>query len=111
MIGEVIDRARVRMDSTVNKWMDNYNDADGGQLAPSIRGTAWHAFNSVTQHLDHQFDHSDDRAESNLMGSVARMKNIAFRLAFQSFGERKPLILESASTIRRSTRTQEFALA
>ena len=99
------------MDSTMNTWMANFNDADGGRLAPSIRGTAWHAFNSVTQHLDHQFDHSDDRAESNLMGSVAGMKTIAFKLAFQSLDEWEPLFKGSVCTIRRSTRPQELALA
>jgi len=53
---------------------------------PSIRGTWWALFNSVTQHIDHETkfkgdDARDNKFEGLLVGKLADLKSDALRLA------------------------------
>lgn len=67
--------------------------SDGPQMVPSIRGTAWAAFNSVTQVVDHQSLYrargtdgpAENRMISTVFGSNAALKRSALDLAVSAF--------------------------
>ena len=65
------DRAENRMRRTIDQWMQNYEDHDGGEASSRVYGTAWHALNSVTRWVNHQRPRVSDRVESNLIGGGA----------------------------------------
>src|SRR4051812_15284022 len=62
-----------------------------GQDIPEVRGTAWAAFNSVTEYVDHwrssrgsdSFDRASRRLESSWFGSGAKLKTRAWNLALE----------------------------
>ena len=66
---------------------------DDPQMVPSIRGTAWAAFNAVTQVVDHQSVYrargtdgpAENRMISTMLGGNARLKRSAMDLAMASF--------------------------
>jgi len=68
---------------------------DGPQLVPSIRGTAWAAWNAVTQVVDHQSIYrargTDSPAENRMLSTVfggnAELKRSALELAMSAFTE------------------------
>ena len=66
---------------------------DGPQNLPGVRGTAWAAFNAVTQHVDHNSSYHgknnpetwrENRMDSLLMGANARFKQSALNLLVQA---------------------------
>ena len=71
---EQAERAAGKMGTTIGAWKRNFDGRDGGGLAPSIAGTRWHAFNSVTQWCDHARPSRADRMESNLLGACSDVK-------------------------------------
>lgn len=64
----------------------------------SMAGTAWAAYNALTEAIDHQFtklangEKSQKRMESALFGTFARKKGKAFELALNSYDY--PMLLE-----------------
>jgi len=66
---------------------------DGPQMVPSIQGTAWAAFNAVTQVVDHRSVYrargmggsAENRMISTMLGGNARLKKSAMDLAMASF--------------------------
>ena len=67
--------------------------SDGPQMVPSIRGTAWAAWNAVTQVVDHQSLYrargtdspAENRMISTVFGGNAALKRSALKLAVSAF--------------------------
>lgn len=52
------------------------------ELVPAMRGTAWQAYNAVTQYLTHDYGRSDDsRVQSQWFGETSRINSDALNLA------------------------------
>lgn len=71
-----------RTENTINSIVLNLHNDKNYELVPAIRGTAWQAYNAVTQYLTHDYGRNDEnRLDANLFG-VAAQKNIeAFNVA------------------------------
>lgn len=52
-----------------------------GTNLPGVKGTAWGAYNAVVEYVDHKRGGDEDRANSLLFGSGAKIKQRAFELA------------------------------
>jgi len=67
---------------------------DGPQNLPGVRGTAWAAFNAMTQYIDHEKGYkgkntdakAESRMNSTLFGSNSRMKHSALNLVNEVVG-------------------------
>jgi len=84
---KVIARRIARRDQILDTWSENMeNDR---QSLDGIRGTAWAAYNAVSEWHDHErgrfgaVTESDGRAHSNLFGVSDAHKRIAFSTALQ----------------------------
>lgn len=79
--------------NTVKSNLDNTTNKVG-----TMAGTAWAAYNALTEAIDHQFtklangEKSQKRMESALFGTFARKKGKAFELALNSYDY--PMLLE-----------------
>ncbi|MCI0588925.1 MAG: DUF932 domain-containing protein [Planctomycetes bacterium] len=78
------DRLTEKRAATVEAWMANLDDER--QRISGIRGTAWAAFNAVTQWIDHDSrprteKSSEARVASNLLGPAHDQKLSVLRLA------------------------------
>lgn len=73
-----------RTENTINSIVLNLHNDKNYELVPAIRGTAWQAYNAVTQYLTHDYGRTEEnRTDSNLFG-VAAQKNVeAFSLAME----------------------------
>ena len=76
-----------RRDALLARWAQNYENAQ--QTLDGIRGTAWAAYNAVSQWQDHErgrmgtIQTSDVRVHSNLFGVSDQGKQRAFRTALE----------------------------
>ena len=72
--------------NTVKSNLDNTTNMIGNR-----KGTAWAAYNALTEAVDHQFtklangEKSMKRMESALFGTFARKKGKAFEMALESY--------------------------
>ena len=79
--GKLQDEASSRMKNRLDDLIHLYNEGQGTDLK-GVRGTAWGAFNAVTEYADYFNGKSNEgRAMSTLFGAGAKMKEIAFALA------------------------------
>ena len=84
---EAYDKAKAKQDEIVGAWLANMEN-DRQKLA-GIEGTAWAAYNAVSEWHDHErglflsVAESDARVHSNLFGASNRDKQRAFRAALQ----------------------------
>lgn len=87
VLDEQADRERERLKKIYEQVLENYHN-DGNTL-PGIEGTAWAAFNAVTEYADHQRstrgvndrDRSDNRLYSNWFGGSNDVKQVAYEQA------------------------------
>lgn len=84
-VDETDEKATQRRDKIVGEWIANLSDER--QMLDGIRGTAWAAYNAISQWHDHErgrfrsvFE-SDARVHSNLWGTAHRAKKAAFDAA------------------------------
>jgi len=82
------NRAYRRAQGVIGSWVANMDNAR--QNIPGIEGTAWAAFNSITEWADHSrtirvsdtaISQSDARMHSNIFGSAAAFKQDALQVA------------------------------
>lgn len=82
---EAYEKAKAKQDEIVGTWLANMEDER--QKLAGIEGTAWAAYNAVSQWHDHErgrflsVAESDARVHSNLFGASNRDKQRAFRAA------------------------------
>lgn len=82
---EAAKKAVARRDKVLAQWKANLENEN--QDLPGIRGTAWAAYNAITEYHDHQrgrfrpISETDSRIHSNLWGVSHRSKAIAFKAA------------------------------
>lgn len=82
---EVAVRARARREKIMGEWVKNLSDE--AQTLPGIDGSAWAAYNAISQWHDHErgrfggVDVSDARVHSNLWGVSHLAKKVAWKAA------------------------------
>jgi len=87
MSADVFEKLTVKRAKLIETWMANL--ADERQNIKGIRGTAWAAYNAVSQWHDHErgrfsgIEESDARVASNIFGVSQDHKSRAFRKALQ----------------------------
>lgn len=87
VIEEQSDRERERLQRIYEQVLENFNNP--GNTLPGVAGTAWAAFNAVTEYADHQrgtrgrdeADRADNRLYSNWFGSSNDIKQVAYEQA------------------------------
>ena len=66
----------------INRVLDLIEGQTGLELVPAIRGTAWQAYNAVSEYLTHEHGRTDDsRLNGQWFGESARINNRALALA------------------------------
>ena len=71
-----------RKQNIVMKLWDKLDNQRGLELVPAIRGTAWQAYNAVSEYVTHDYGRNDDtRLQSQWFGESAKMNNKALELA------------------------------
>lgn len=66
----------------VNNVLDLLDTQKGLELVPSIRGTAWQAYNAITEYTTHEYGRSQDsRIHAQWFGESAKLNNRAMELA------------------------------
>lgn len=87
---ETMARLQAAREETLATWMANMENEK--QSMPGVRGTAWAAYNAVSEYHDHQRGRvradSQVRIHSNLFGASQRDKLSTFRLALATAGAR-----------------------
>lgn len=86
---ESSDRSRKFRDEIIGKWTENFDNPR--QRLPGIHGTAWAAFNSVSEWADHQkpasgkteHEKANSRLKSIWFGSANRVKQDAYAAALE----------------------------
>lgn len=80
-----VEKLKERRNKTLEQWEANLEDAR--QSLTGIRGTAWAAYNAISQWQDHErgrfatVHDSDARVHSNLFGTAHKGKLVAYREA------------------------------
>lgn len=71
-----------RTENTINSIIELAHDGAGMELVPAVRGTAWAAFNAVTEYTTHDYGRNDDsRLQAQWFGASAKLNNRAMELA------------------------------
>jgi len=71
-----------RKTNTVNSVIDLLDTQRGLELVPAMRGTAWQAYNAVSQYLTHDVGRSvDTRLQSQWFGESAQLNTKALEMA------------------------------
>lgn len=71
-----------RMITKVNRVIDLIEGQAGMDMVPAIRGTAWQAYNAVTQYLTHEHGRAaDSRLNGQWFGESAKLNDRALELA------------------------------
>jgi hypothetical protein len=65
----------------VNLVVDLLDHQKGLELVPAARGTAWQAYNAVTEYLSHHHGNEENRLSSQVFGSAAVIGEKAFQQA------------------------------
>jgi len=84
------ERQLERRDALLARWQTNFENKE--QSLDGIRGTAWAAYNAISQWQDHErgrfksVQESDGRVHSNLFGTSHAEKMIAFKYALDLCG-------------------------
>lgn len=84
---EALEKLTQKRDNTVAQWLAKMEEPN--QQIKGIAGTAWAAFNSVTEWMDHDrgrfksIQESDARAHSNLFGTSSADKTKVMRRALE----------------------------
>lgn len=80
LIKEKGNETSTRSLNIINEVLNKYHFGKGSDLS-SAKGTAWGAYNAVSEYVDHfRTDNADKRAESALLGSGAEAKKRAFEV-------------------------------
>lgn len=71
-----------RTENTINSIIELAHNGTGMELVPAVRGTAWAAFNAVTEYTTHEYGRNDDsRLQAQWFGASAKLNNRAMDLA------------------------------
>lgn len=74
-----------KMITKVNRVIDLIEGQAGLELVPAVRGTAWQAYNAVTQYLTHEHGRAQDsRLNGQWFGESAKLNDRALELAISA---------------------------
>lgn len=82
---DTFDKLILKKNEIMNKWTDNLHNER--QMLTGIRGSAWAAYNAISEYHDHErgrfggIDESNARVSSNVFGVSQGHKSVAFRQA------------------------------
>lgn len=69
----------------INTVIDLIDAQKGLELVPAIRGTAWQAYNAVSEYITHEAGRTEDsRVDSQWFGNGAKLNQTALQLAMQA---------------------------
>lgn len=71
-----------KKENIVHHVIDLLDTQRGLELVPAIRGTAWQAYNAMTEYITHDYGHTDDsRVSAQFFGESAKINQRAFDYA------------------------------
>jgi hypothetical protein len=71
-----------KLEAKVQTVIDLLDNQRGMELVPAIRGTAWQAYNAVSEYLTHDYGHTDDsRLNAQWFGASAKDNSRALNMA------------------------------
>lgn len=82
LLSDETEEVSTRMENNIRHVIELAHNGTGLDLLPNIRGTAWAAYNAVTEYTSHDYGKDDDsRLLSSWFGASHKLNNKAMQLA------------------------------